>query len=162
MLAEDHPATGQLMLAEDHPATSQLVLAEEHPDTGQLVPVLAEDHPATGQLVLGGDHPANIASSSDVVNAADFVNPAQLVNQPAVVVSRSQPMMDLTIGQPQLMGMSSGRLLAGGNHQPPPRPASPLGSPTAGLMCATLGDFTAQEDAALFSLPLPLSSDINS
>jgi hypothetical protein len=142
VLAEDHPATDQLLLAEDHPASRQLVLEEDHPASI-----------ASAQLVAPAD------TMAAVVNAAEFVNPAQLVNQPATVVTRSQPMMDLTIGQPQLMELSSGQLLAG---DPPPRSSSPLGSPTAGLMCSALGDFAAQEDASLFSLPLPLSSDMNS
>ena len=101
-----------------------------------------------------------------VSDASEFVNPAQLVNQP--VGGRRHQRMDLTIGQPrhqhhhQLMELSSSssQLMGGGGGGE--RAGSPLGSPSAGLMCSTLGDLTAPEDAALFSLPLPLSSDMNS
>ncbi len=82
-----------------------------------------------------------------VLNAAEFVNPAE----------PSSSSMDPTIGHrhelPDLSSSSGNQLMERGRGGA----SSPLGSPSAGLMCSSLGE----EDAALFSLPLPLSSDMH-
>lgn len=95
------------------------------------------------------------------LNAASFVNPARLVNQPT---TSGQPLRDWTMGQHQLMDLAGpGQRLAAGD-QPPPS-SSPLGSTGADLMCAvSLGDYVApdEEEAVLFSLPLPLCGDMHS
>jgi hypothetical protein len=90
-----------------------------------------------------------------VLNAAAFVNPAQLVNH-RHKDEPSSSSMDPTIGhRHELPDLSSSgnQLMERGRGGA----SSPLGSPSAGLMCSSLGE----EDAALFSLPLPLSSDMH-
>jgi hypothetical protein len=121
---------------------------------------------ATARLVRNGNPSPTLGCEESAscdgtleVNAAEFVNPAQVVNQPATHQLSSHQLMDLTIGHQPLMDLSASQLIVGDQEEA--RVSSPLGSPD-GLMCSTLGDFAAQDDSALFSLPLPLSSDMNS
>jgi hypothetical protein len=118
----------------------------------QLAAAAADHHhqPAAGSVPA-----ARRPSEELVLNAAAFVNPAQLINHHKDEPSSSS--MDPTIGHrhelPDLSSSSGNQLMERGRGGA----SSPLGSPSAGLMCSSLGE----EDAALFSLPLPLSSDMH-
>jgi hypothetical protein len=117
----------------------------------QLAAAAADQH---HQPAAGSAPAARRPSEELVLNAAAFVNPAQLVNHHDEPSSKSS--MDPTIGhRHELPDLSSSgnQLMERGRGGA----SSPLGSPSAGLMCSSLGE----EDAALFSLPLPLSSDMH-
>jgi hypothetical protein len=119
----------------------------------QLAAAAADHHQPAAASAAAARRP----SEELVLNAAAFVNPAQLVNHRHKDEPSSSSSMDPTIGhRHELPDLSSSgnqlmeRGVRGGA-------SSPLGSPSAGLMCSSLGE----EDAALFSLPLPLSSDMH-
>ena len=118
----------------------------------QLAAAAADHH----QPAADSAAPARRPSEELVLNAAAFVNPAQLVNH-RHKDEPSSSSMDPTIGhRHELPDLSSSgnQLMERGRGGA----SSPLGSPSAGLMCcSSLGE----EDAALFSLPLPLSSDMH-